>query len=139
MAKAKFNPGQLKLIEILGNPEKANMTEEEIAKECGVTRGTTYRWKQDPELWDMVYKLAYDNLNKELPKVYAALADKAINGNIKAVELYLKFIGKYIERTESNVKAEVSLTEVTDKELDKALAEYERLNGLSGKEEVNND
>lgn len=126
----KFNAGQLKLIEILSNPENAGMSEDQIAEECGVARATVWRWKKDTELWDTVYKIAYDNLNREIPKVYHALSQRAVAGNTKAIELYLKFIGKYIERTETKIEADVDFSSMSDKELKKAIEEAERLTSL---------
>lgn len=128
MAKKKeLKAGQLKLVEILANPATANMPIDEVAEECGVSRQTIWKWKKDEQIWDRVYQLAYEMLNKNVPQVYGALSKKAIAGNTKAIELYLKFLGMYVERTETKVEANVDFSDVSDKELEKAIAEYERL------------
>lgn len=136
MAKKKeFKAGQLKLIDLLANPATAEMSADEMAEECGVSRQTIWKWKKDEAIWDKVYQLAYANLNQSVPLVYSALSKKAVAGNTKAIELYLKFLGMYVERTETKVKADVDFSDVSDKELEKAISEYERLSKLEEAED----
>lgn len=136
MAKKKeLNAGQLKLVELLANPETADLSPDELAEECGVSRQTIWKWKKLDLVWDKVYQLAYTNLNQSVPLVYSALSKKAVSGNTKAIELYLKFLGMYVERTETKVQADVDFADVSDKELEKAIAEYERLSKLEEAED----
>lgn len=127
MVKQELTTGQMKLVEILANPATAEMAVEEIAEICGVSRQTIWKWKKLDAVWDAVYKMAYMNLNKSVPLVYGALTNRAIAGNTKAIELYLKFLGMYVEKTETKVQADVDFSDVSDKDLEKAIAEYERL------------
>lgn len=126
---SQFNATELGFIEILANPEVL-MTDEEAGNKLGVSRSTIQRMKKRDDIWEAVNALAYANLFKDLPEVYGALASKAKAGNIKAIELLLKFLGKYMDKQEIKVEATIEADRMTDEELNKAVAEMERLKKL---------
>ena len=98
----QFTPEQLKAIEMLATPGK-KITHVKICEEIGVSVQTLYRWRQQPEFINAVNQLAYELLRGKLPEVYDALAEKAAEGNTKAIELMLKYAGNYVEKSEQKI------------------------------------
>ena len=115
---AEFSPEQLKAIEILANPsEYEKKTNEQICKDLGISVTTLWRWKQDEKFISAVNDLAYSILKTKLPSVYVALAIQASGGNVKAIELLLKFADRYIEKTQTTVIGDININiGITDEE-----------------------
>lgn len=129
----EFTPKQLKAIELLAQPGKKTL--DDIARELDIDKTTLWRWRRVEAFQKAVTDLAYSCLKDELPKVYKALADKAINGNVKAMELLLKYAGNFIEKVETKVSGDLDIGGITDAELERQLKEQERLLNLTqGKE-----
>lgn len=129
----EFTPKQLKAIELLAQPGEKTL--DDIARELDIDKTTLWRWRRVEAFQKAVTDLAYSCLKDELPKVYKALADKAINGNVKAMELLLKYAGNFIEKVETKVSGDFDIGGITDAELERQLKEQERLLNLTqGKE-----
>lgn len=129
----EFTPKQLKAIELLAQPGEKTL--DDIARELDIDKTTLWRWRRVEAFQKAVTDLAYSCLKDELPKVYKALADKAINGNVKAMELLLKYAGNFIEKVETKVSGDLDIGGITDAELERQLKEQERLLNLTqGKE-----
>jgi len=125
----EFTPKQLKAIQLLAQPGELGY--EEIADEIGVDYVTLWRWRRVEAFQKAVNDLSYSCLKDELPKVYKSLAGKAISGNVKAIEIILKFADNFVERSETSIKGELDLGGATDEELNRQLKEQERLCGLT--------
>ncbi len=100
---SEFTPEQLKAIEMLATPGEKKVTDVKMCEELGIHVMTLWRWKQKPEFIQAVNDLAYSLLKSELPDVYRALAKQAKSGNVKAIEILLRFADNYIERTETKL------------------------------------
>lgn len=129
----QWSPKQLKAIEMLARPEEKDLTE--IAEDLGINFSTLWRWRRNPEFQQAVNTLAYSCLKDELPKVYKSLSKKAVGGNVKAIELMLKFADNYVEKVKTEVTGNMDLGGVSDEELERLIDEQRRLRSLAeGKE-----
>lgn len=134
MSGKRFTAKQLKAIEMLARPDN-ELTLQEIAVELGINQSTLWRWRRNEDFQKAVTELAYSCLKDELPRLFKSLADKAIGGNVKAMELMLKYAGNYVEKIETRVSGDLDLGGMSDAELDRQIKEQERLLKLAeGKE-----
>ena len=134
MSTKRFTGKQLKAIEMLARPDN-ELTLQEIAVELGINQTTLWRWRRKEDFQKAVTDLAYSCLKDELPNLFKSLADKAISGNVKAMELMLKYAGNYVEKIETKVSGDLDLGGVSDAELDRQIKEQERLLKLTEGEE----
>jgi hypothetical protein len=106
-----------------------------MAVELGINQSTLWRWRRNEDFQKAVTELAYSCLKDELPELFKSLASKAIGGNVKAMELMLKYAGNYVEKIETKVSGDLDLGGMSDAELDRQIKEQERLLKLAeGKE-----
>lgn len=134
MSTKRFTGKQLKAIEMLARPDN-ELTLQEMAVELGINQTTLWRWRRKEDFQKAVTDLAYSCLKDELPNLFKSLADKAIGGNVKAMELMLKYAGNYVEKIETKVSGDLDLGGVSDAELDRQIKEQERLLKLTEGEE----
>lgn len=129
----QWSPKQLKAIEMLARPEEKDLSE--IAEDLGINFSTLWRWRRDEDFQRAVTTLAYSCLKDELPKVYKSLGKRAVGGNVKAIELMLKFADNYVEKVKTEVTGNMDLGGVSDEELQRLIDEQDRLRNLAeGKE-----
>lgn len=135
MSGRRFTAKQLKAIEMLARPDN-ELSLQEMAVELGINQSTLWRWRRNEDFQKAVTELAYSCLKDELPRLFKSLADKAIiDGNVKAMELMLKYAGDYVEKIETKVSGDLDLGGITDEELERQIAEQERILGLTEGEE----
>lgn len=134
MSGRMFTAKQLKAIEMLARPDN-ELTLQEMAVELGINQSTLWRWRRNEDFQKAVTELAYSCLKDELPRLFKSLADKAISGNVKAMELMLKYAGDYVEKIETRVSGDLDLGGMSDAELDRQIKEQERLLKLAEGEE----
>ena len=134
MSAKRFTGKQLKAIEMLARPDN-ELSLQEMADELGINQSSLWRWRRKEDFQKAVTELAYSCLKDELPNLFKSLADKAIGGNVKAMELMLKYAGNYVEKIETKVSGDLDLGGMSDAELDRQIKEQERLLKLAeGKE-----
>lgn len=107
---SNFKPEQVQAARLLALKETGEKrTIKDIAEEVGVDQRSIYRWKEDPEFCEMVNDIADRYMDGFLSEAYAHLRKQVRNGSVKAMELYLKRMGKLIEKREvsSDVNIEV--------------------------------
>lgn len=134
MSGKRFTAKQLKAIEMLARPDN-ELSLQQIADELGINQSTLWRWRRNEDFQNAVTELAYSCLKDELPNLFKSLASKAIGGNVKAMELMLKYAGNYVEKIETRVSGDLDLGGMSDAELDRQIKEQERLLKLAEGEE----
>jgi hypothetical protein len=123
--EGEFNAKQLYAIELLATPNGETLTS--ICALVGISNTQLRKWRRTPAFQKAVLELAYDMLKDGLPEVYRALQYKAMAGDTKAMDLYLKYAGDFIKKSGSdNIKIEHSgsidlYSHLTDEELDDLL------------------
>lgn len=84
LIKAKF-------IEYLADPTH-QLSQEEFAQKEGVNPATLSEWKSDNTFQDNLRNRINELLGDELPKIYQVIKRKALEGDFRFVELFLKQI-----------------------------------------------
>lgn len=118
IVKKRLSATQKKCAELLIMKDINNMTNNDIADQCGIDRATLYRWKQKKEFNNYLNELA-DEFNRSfLSDAYSELRKILLYGKnhekLKAVELILKGQGKLkdVQETKTTVQAEVSIDDM---------------------------
>jgi len=117
---------QLAYIEwlVVPRPERIPQTKAEFAAKVGVTLQTLHKWEQHPSFkptWDA----RVDQLTgspERAQAVYDAIFDRAINGDTKAAELFLKASGRLQPPTVTITRADTN-SDLSDEELEALIAE----------------
>ena len=89
----KLSIKKKRFIELLVNKNSKKAVE--IAKEIGISAHTYYKWEKDPELLKIAYNEHLKRLGAWLPKVLIALAEKAEEGDVRAIKLLLEQFNVY--------------------------------------------
>lgn len=84
---------QLVAIEFLIVKRGSNMTYGEIAEVAGVSVKTLERWRKFPDFQNELRRRALETMGEALPQVLETLTGKALEGNNKSIELFLKALG----------------------------------------------
>jgi len=95
MSKLPVQPNKLNAIELMALCH--DMTDEQVAVECGVSRMTLHNWKKDPNFMDAVYERYMVEFGGELPAVLSAMIREAKAGNVQAGRLVLEHSGKLVK------------------------------------------
>ncbi|WP_276913159.1 phBC6A51 family helix-turn-helix protein [Aneurinibacillus aneurinilyticus] len=113
---------QLTAIHYLSQPNKGGKTIEEIAKECGVSDRTVYRWMNDDTFDKELRRQAQRNVSKLVPDVVQAMYATAIKeGNAAAAKLILTVAGMLTDKIEVETKSSDAIPDI--EEMRRMLAE----------------
>jgi hypothetical protein len=69
--------------------------EETVAQFCdkwGITESTYYYQSSKPDNWKKTLEISLNNAKKECPEVLKVLGEKAKDGDMKAIDMYLNYI-----------------------------------------------
>lgn len=105
-----WSSNQVKVQRWLATPslERSPATQTELAAEIGINLVTISRWKQSSEFMQVVYDIAEEYLGDDLPDIYAALRKEAKAGSYQHIKLAFEMTGRYVEKSEQSVKADVT-------------------------------
>lgn len=96
-----FNKKQQKALLLLSNLADLR-SEDAKAAEIGVHRTTVWRWKRDPIFQKELNRRVDTNFLAHRDKVLGKLIDRAtIDGDTKAIQIYLTLSGDYVTRSQS--------------------------------------
>jgi hypothetical protein len=123
---SRFSNKQLMAAKLMADPDE-KLSNGEIAKACGTSERTFYRWKNDPEFIELVNHLAKKNMDSFKSEAYKQVMRSVKNGNIRAIELILKYYGDLVERREVVNDINVEITSIEGKSNEQLLAEIREL------------
>ena len=90
-------------------------TNEQLAEQCEVDVRTIYRWKRNNNITKEINKLADANLgqyiNQANMKLIEVISNGSENGQLKAIDMLYKSLGKYKEQSEVTINEGTSLEE----------------------------
>ena len=90
-------------------------TNEQLAALCDVDVRTIYRWKRNPEITAEINKLADASIGQYIHQANRKLIDIIQNGSehgqLKAMDMLLKYTGKYKEATDVTITTETKTVE----------------------------
>ncbi len=79
-----------KFFELINKKEIDNLDVKDIINELGISRSTYYRWLEDKELRKRIREETNNELQANLHEVHRTLLRKALKGDIRAIQMYLK-------------------------------------------------
>ena len=86
----KLSPKKRKFIELLKTINLNKPKPTEIAEDIGIGLSTYYRWLNDKELLKIVEQENAIEINDRLPDILDTLVKKAVQGDIKAIKIFLE-------------------------------------------------
>ena len=94
--KPSFTPRQRRLIDWLGLPgkEREPASLADMLRELGIQAATMRRWQARPGWQDAIYAAARAHLERKMPDILGALAERAINGEATAIKQVLMMTGR---------------------------------------------
>ena len=75
-----------------------NLSWKQISDKTGISYGTLQYWTKMPEFMTACYDHYMQTHGNKAQYVIEALYNEALEGNVRAIELYLKHTGKYVEK-----------------------------------------
>lgn len=103
--QGELTPQMQTAIEFLLVKRGSNVKYSEIAQTVGVSVKTLERWRKLPEFQAEQRRRSIEIMGDSLPLVLDTLTKKAISGNNKSIELYLKTLGLLREGFDINARA----------------------------------
>jgi AcrR family transcriptional regulator len=81
---------QICAIELINKKEIDNLEVKDIINELGISRPTYYRWLKNKKLRNTVRTDINNELKLNLPAVRRTLLKNALQGDIRAIQIFLK-------------------------------------------------
>jgi len=94
-----MNPNQLQAIELMCT---GDMTQQEVAKQIGVTEQTICVWKRDSKFIELLLVAAREHLKQYLPDIYKTTVKKAKAGSYQHIKLILEHLERIEELRNGN-------------------------------------
>lgn len=111
--KPTLNTQQKKFVEYM--VDDTMYTNEQLAALCGVDVRTVYRWKRNADVTAEINKLADASIGQYIHQANRKLIDIMENGSehgqLKAVDMLLKSLGKYKDTTDITITSETKTVE----------------------------
>ncbi|MDF2010215.1 phBC6A51 family helix-turn-helix protein [Priestia megaterium] len=111
--ESTLNTKQKKFVELMVDDNL--YTNEQLAEQCGVDVRTVYRWKRNSTITKEINKLADANLgqyiNQANMKLIEVITEGSEHGQLKAIDMLYKSLGKYKEQSEVTINEGKSLDE----------------------------
>lgn len=114
---------QAEFIDWMLDPEKVG-SQNDWAKAHGVAPSTLSAWKKKDRIFRTEWERRAAELNispDRIQDIVNVLFGKARDGDVKAIELYLRFTEKYTPKVDLSKPSETSLSEMSDAELQEAM------------------
>lgn len=122
--KNLLSPEQIRAVDLIVSKGATGTRFSEIAETVGVSERTLLRWRQTPEFREEVRKRTLELNGENLQKVLEALVKRAVAGNVKAIEVYLKVEG--LLKPNNDQAPPVQNARPSDEELDADIARMEK-------------
>lgn len=99
--KTGLSETQIKMAEMLADPECGSRTISEICEEIGINRSTYYKyWRNSENFRNYVNELIEKYTDSELAAVWRALIGRCMDGDISAIKLFFEMKGKYKQQVQ---------------------------------------
>ena len=100
-------PKKRRFVEYLKTIDPNKKKNYEIAEQLGVSISTYYRWMKDKQLRKIAELERTTEIKERLPDILRTLVKKALNGDMRAIRLFLQ---RYDEENKDKEKPEQKLT-----------------------------
>ena len=99
--KNGLNALQIKMAEMLADPESEHRTITELCGEIGVDRSTYYKYRRNnPKFREYVDDLIEKYTDSATAEVWRSLIKKCIAGDLNAIKLFFELKGKYKQQVQ---------------------------------------
>ena len=96
-----LSDAQIKMAEMLADPESEHRTISEICEAVGVDRSTYYKyWRNNEKFRSYVDDLIEKYTDSELAAVWRALIKRCLDGDLSAIKLFFELKGKYKQQVQ---------------------------------------
>lgn len=95
----KLSVKQTKVAQYFADPTKKSVAE--IAKLCGISTSTLYKWLKTPQFREYVQSIINTFSDGELSNVWKALIEKCLKGDVPAIKLFFELKSKYGDSSQS--------------------------------------
>jgi DNA-binding transcriptional regulator LsrR (DeoR family) len=105
-------------VQIAESMLSGQLTQEAIAKQIGVQPATVGRAMRNPIFCGWVSTTIHRNVRHRIGMVDAALTNRALGGDVRAMELFYKRFGKLVQRAEVIHSQGYDYAKMTDADLE---------------------
>ena len=99
--KNGLNALQIKMAEMLADPESEHRTITELCGAIGVDRSTYYKyWRNNPKFREYVDDLIEKYTDSATAEVWRSLIKKCVAGDLNAIKLFFELKGKYKQQVQ---------------------------------------
>ena len=89
MLSKRLSPKKRKFISLINKEDIINYQVNDIINELEISRATYYRWLKDKELAEIIIQEYALEINERLSEVIKKLVKNAVQGDIKAIKIFL--------------------------------------------------